>query len=196
MIELPLTFDLTSLVQEATDIENSGITFDDLENGLLAPLTQNPEPSSSKRSRTPPSLPSQSVQSHRNKKRALNRKKKVYEKGHTATSRTIFEHVQLADPIEATVDLQAFPVAKGGYSTRRFITDQLDLGKEYNVAELTDLGITILGWDGRCACKKNDTLLSSLMRILEIPAQSLTPTAKSLLSLQACPWTQPTAHPP
>jgi hypothetical protein len=78
----------------------------------------------------------------------------VFEKGHTATSRTIFEHAQLADPIESSIKLQAFPVAKGGYSTRRLITDQLNSGKEYNIAELTDFGITTLAWDGRCACKK------------------------------------------
>jgi hypothetical protein len=86
---------------------------------------------------------------HRNKKRALKRRKKVIEEGHAATSRTLFEHVQLADSIDAALDLKALPAAKGAYSARRLIEGELNLKKEYTLEELNNLGITVLGWDGR-----------------------------------------------
>jgi ribosomal protein L4 len=92
-------------------------------------------------------------QTHRNKKRAAKRRKKVNEEGHTAKVRTIFEHVQLADAVEAAIKLQALPVAKGAYSARRLARNRFDLMKEYTLAELDGFGFTVLRWDGRYACK-------------------------------------------
>ena len=129
--------------------ENSGAAFDDLENGLTLSPPSLPKPQPSKRLRTPPLQPSPS-QPYHNKKRALKRRKKVIEEGHSATSRTLFEHVQLADIAKVNLDLSALPVAKGGYSARHFIQNPLNLEKEYTVVELTDcLGVTILRWEGR-----------------------------------------------
>lgn len=156
LIETPSAFNLASLVQDAIDVDNFGVGFDDLESNLLPtppPLTEKPE--RFKRPRTPPTLPSttsliaSNASSHRNKKRTLKRRKKVNEEGHIAKPRTIFEHVQLADAVDAAVQLQALPVANGGYSARFLVGNQFDLRKEYTLAELDDLGFTILGWDGR-----------------------------------------------
>jgi hypothetical protein len=101
-----------------------------------------------------PAMPSKvpSSSSHRNRKRALKRKHLVNEEGHKSKPRTLFEHVQLADEIEVTVNLKALPVAKGAYSARRSIGNKLELEKAYTPLELTSLGFTILEWDGRFAC--------------------------------------------
>jgi hypothetical protein len=77
----------------------------------------------------------------------------VDEEGHTAKARTVFEHVQLADAVQATIKLQALPVAKGAYSARSLARKRVDFAKEYTLAELGSLGFTVLEWDGRYACK-------------------------------------------
>ena len=92
-------------------------------------------------------------QTHRNKKRAAKRRKKVNKEGHIAKACTIFEHVQLADAVEAAIKLQALPVAKGAYSARSLARNRFDLVKEYTLAELDGLGFTVLAWDGRYVCK-------------------------------------------
>jgi hypothetical protein len=150
LIEPPPYFNLASLVQEAAHVELSEVAFDDLENNLLLPSFPQ-KPKFLKRPLTPPIpilTPARVDQSYRNKKRALMRKKGVIEEGHTAKPRTLFEHVQLADKVEAAIDLKVLPVAKGGYSGLRFIRDLLGLKKEYTLEGLADHGITTLEWDG------------------------------------------------
>ena len=92
-------------------------------------------------------------QTHRNKKRAAKRRKKVNKEGHIAKALTIFEHVQLADAVEAAIKLQALPVAKGAYLACSLARNRFDLVKEYTLAELDGLGFTVLAWDGRYVCK-------------------------------------------
>ena len=149
LIEPPPSFNFASLVQEAAHVEISEDAFDDLENNLLLPSFPQ-QLKLLKRPLTPPTPPSKpSVDpSHRNKKRALRRRKRVIEEGHTSKPRTLFEHVQLADKVEAAIDLKALPVAKGGYSGLRFIRDPLGLKKKYTLEDLADHGITMLEWDG------------------------------------------------
>jgi hypothetical protein len=176
-IETPLSFDLPSLVKKAVDFENSepGILPDDLEKNLLPSTSLPQQLNDFELPLTAPTLHPTPLQSHRNKKRALRRTTKVYDKGHTAKDRTLFEHVQLADAVAVKVDLRELPVAKGGYSARHLIADQLDLEKEYTPADLVDLGITILGWDGRYACKIYLNFLSNLINVPRDPRPLVDP---------------------
>lgn len=152
----PTGFNLASLVQQATDLENAGAEYDDLESNLQAhaELTQ-PLPSGSESRQTLLSqveLPPAAPQSHRNKKRALKRRKKVAEDGHKAKHRTLVEHVMPSEPIGTKLELLALPVAKGGYSAcgrRRRTWDPPFLEKELSLSDLKDLGITVFSWNGR-----------------------------------------------
>jgi hypothetical protein len=148
----PTGFDLASLVEQATQIENLGTAYDDLESNL------NLAPTQPLLSEAPQTLPSQvepqpvPPQSHRNKKRALKRKKKVAEDGHRATHRTLIEHIMPSEPIGAALNLMALPAAKGGYSARslrRRTGDPPSSEKEYTLADLKNHGITVYRWNGR-----------------------------------------------
>ena len=127
-----------------------------MEDGLRT-LTLTEKPESSKRPRTrhilPLIVPQSVTSSHRDKKHALKRRKAVEDSRHTAKARTVFEHVQLADAVETTLQLQTLPVAKGAYSARSLVGCRNDSVREYTLVDLEGLGITVFRWNGRYACK-------------------------------------------
>jgi hypothetical protein len=143
----------------------------------------------------PKSLRNSDRNGHRNEKRA-NRRKKEAEEGHTAKSRTFFKHVQLADVAEVPIDLEALPVAKGGYTARRFIRNEVDLEKQHTIKDLNDQGFTVFEWDGRYDCNitPSFSLLTCYLLLFsfsETLALLLIPMATYLLFLQVCQLTQP-----
>ena len=168
VIQCPDTTKFSSLLKEAVSREVSGVPPDHPEDHLLIPLDSNertpiapsphdleaalllPPDTSICMPITPsPQRPPPAIQSHSNRNRAMKRKKKMHAEGHRAKRRTILEHVLSADGVEVAMDLDELPVAYGGYTAIHSSGIGPDWDKAYTPVDLTDLGFTILEWDGR-----------------------------------------------
>jgi hypothetical protein len=95
-----------------------------------------------------PCLP---TSSYRNRKRQLKRNRETEVNGHVSTERTLFEHVQLADPMETHISTSTLPSAADAYSALRLTEDLKQMQKEHTLEELLDEGFELIEWNGRCA---------------------------------------------
>lgn len=149
-IKTTSSFDLALLVQAATEIELLDAPFDDLEHGLMA---SSPSLDNVPASKKPFTGSSQlhPTQSRRNQKRAIKRRKKISEEGHSATNRTLFEHVQLADSLEVAIETNALRRTKRVQLPPYLISSSspLDLNREYSIDDLVSAGFRVFPWDGR-----------------------------------------------
>jgi hypothetical protein len=107
-------------------------------------------PSKRLRSPSPELLAAPLAQSHRNKKRAKRRREKAEQKGHQASERTLLEHVQLADPISASLQAAALPADSSGYGALRLKESMEEKEQQYTLADLQALGFQYIEWDGKC----------------------------------------------
>lgn len=87
-------------------------------------------------------------QTHRNEKRRRKRQAKVQVEGHSATPRTLFEHVQLSESLKIATDIKDLPVASGAYSALHLKEAPSSTTRDYTLAQLLEEGFTLVKWDG------------------------------------------------
>ncbi|KAF9046182.1 hypothetical protein BJ165DRAFT_1403671 [Panaeolus papilionaceus] len=87
-------------------------------------------------------------QSSRNRKRAHKRKQAVESRGHSASPRTIFEHVQLSEHIDLPYDASSMPATKGAFSGMRLGGTKAENEREYKLGDLEAMGFRVVEWDG------------------------------------------------
>ena len=141
-------FNFAYLVEEAVKRELQGPPDDDLELAL--------DTSSMDLFALPHARPCLPTSSYRNRKRKLKRIRETEVNGHVSTERTLFEHVQLADPMETHMSASTLPTAAGAYSALRLTEDLKQMQKEYTLEELLDDGFELIEWNGRCAFNSYD----------------------------------------
>ena len=76
------------------------------------------------------------TQSYKNRKRREQRQSAVEAHGHTATPRMVFEHIQLADPVSSTLDVETLPATFGGYCGKTLDIPAIDRQRVYTLEEL------------------------------------------------------------
>ena len=138
-------------MRDAIDAEESCLACDGLEaaHGAQSKIHDPPSPKTPPKRERSPSHDVPESQSYRNRKRAAKRRQKVEQFGHAASERTVFEHVQLADPINSSLKLSSLPVDASGYSALRLKEDPGQKERDYSLSELLGLGFRYVEWDGR-----------------------------------------------